>query len=78
MSNSTNDAVDTNSEEEAKEKAEVEEHVRAREKVEIIENVTLAASGILLLEGVTAGMEAAIPVVGATGIAISCYIICNI
>ena len=32
MSNSTNDAVDTNSEEEAKKKAEVEEHVRAREK----------------------------------------------
>ena len=48
----------------------VSEEVRAREKVEIIENITLAASGILLLEGVTAGMEAAIPVLGATGIGI--------
>jgi hypothetical protein len=48
----------------------VSEEVRAREKVEIIENITLAASGVLLLEGVTAGMEAAIPVLGATGIGI--------
>ena len=51
-------------------KEKIEEHVRAREKVEIIENITLAASGVLLLEGVTAGMEAAIPVLGATGIGI--------
>ena len=66
----TEEETDQEKKERLDDEKKVSEEVRARETVEIIENITLAASGVLLLEGVTAGMEAAIPVLGATGIGI--------